>query len=166
MTSSLLGQSPVDMTRSAKLDTKKPGVSLAFLRYESVFSKRLGKKLKLAWIGLINNMRFTIRACGHDSSISVVDRPGLFFRFEKVVNFDDAKSRDNSEVPIGMVRYHGCDIIAVKKGAKYAFPIVVDDIMMGGQVVVDFYYPWEDVYNSYTGGEPTHSAVLRVDELP
>lgn len=150
--------------RSAKIVATRPGVSLGYLRSE-VGSLGDDPGHHFAWLRMENNMRFPIRFCIYDGSVSPNGQRGPLYEIERVPNYYNVESRDSSGVPIGMVADQ-CREYVLSAGKRFDFAIVTDKVARDTRLKVSFFFPWEESFAARTGREPQHSVYFYFRDLP
>lgn len=151
---------------AGKVKAKEPGSSIQFVSYQDYVSKRNGEKLKLAQLRLRNNMKFPIKFCGYDASLSPNQKPGPHYELERIMDSSNPETRDNSKVPFGMIGHSICRAYTVRSNQSFEFAIVVNEFDPNTQIKIAIFYPWEDVYESISGKEPSHYVYFQLIGLP
>ena len=162
------GQSSVKSKKhdERKIADSQPDVYITFTRYEDYRPEKTGVKHRLAWVRIHNNMREPIRFCSYDESVSPNGKTGATFELEKIPDFTNSLSRDNSLIPFGMIGSDMCNEFTLQKGSYFDFALVVDKYLPNTRIKIAFYYDWEDVFKSRTGNEPEHFIYFYLRDLP
>lgn len=156
------------MMKSApkKIIASRPGVSMSFIRFEQIRSNEKGLRHRLAWIRIDNNMTFPIRFCSYDGSVSPNGKVGATFELEKIPNLTEPSSRDNSSLPLGMIGYDMCTERTIKSGKSFEFALSIDSYRRDTRIKFQFFYDWEDAFETRTGNEPSHFVYFFLRDIP
>jgi len=155
-----------NIQKSQKINRDKPSVYVTFENYDKNTWERTGETYNIVWLRLHNNFKGDISFCYYDVSVSATGKTGVFWEVEKKPDNTDLSSRNNEDVPTGFRRFDFCNTYKLKSGSSFLFGVIEGHLSKENRIKIQFFYPWEDAYESITGREPQHYVYYYGNELP
>lgn len=155
-------------TIQPKLVRNKPGVEIIRVSESAAASEQEKDDVSLR---LSNNYGWDISICLYDDT-KTSGPLKIQYRFEEIpqsifdvdVRSSESGSRDHKRqsprIPMGTPPIDICRVHVIKGGHSIIFSVPRSHFVLKARLRVDFYFPWEDVYESQTLREPRHSVLF------